>query len=121
MVATGMLVELKSWSRGSSGSQAASAKKKGQKVSKADVAIGKICKPYAIEDRVKDLTPEQKDEPRQTPGAFGARGSVVETTTRPPASAAGACPTGDRALPAGSQADRSLRKNLPTELAQQVA
>ena len=47
-------------------SKAAPAKKKGQKVSKADVAIGKIRKLYAIEDRIKDLKPEHKAEQRQT-------------------------------------------------------
>jgi hypothetical protein len=45
-------------------SKAAPAKKKGQKVSKADVAIGKIRKLYAIEDRIKDLEPDQKTEQR---------------------------------------------------------
>ena len=47
-------------------SKAAPAKKKGQKVSKADVAIGKIRKLYRIEDRIKDLEPEQKTLQRQT-------------------------------------------------------
>ena len=47
-------------------SKAAPAKKKGQMVSKADVAIGKIRKLYAIEDRIKDLKPEHKAEQRQT-------------------------------------------------------
>ena len=47
-------------------SKAAPANKKGQKVSKADVAIGKIRKLYAIEDRIKDLKPEHKAEQRQT-------------------------------------------------------
>jgi hypothetical protein len=46
-------------------SQAAPAKKKGEKVSKADVAIGKIRKLYAIEDRIKDMEPEQKKSQRQ--------------------------------------------------------
>ena len=46
-------------------SKAAPAKKKGQKVSKADVAIGKIRKLYAIEERIKDLEPDQKTEQRQ--------------------------------------------------------
>jgi transposase len=46
-------------------SKAAPKKKKGQKVSKADVAIGKIRKLYAIEDRIKALEPEQKTEQRQ--------------------------------------------------------
>jgi transposase len=46
-------------------SKAAPAKKKGQKVSKADVAIGKIRKLYAIEKRIKDLAPNQKTEQRQ--------------------------------------------------------
>ena len=35
------------------------------KVSKADVAIGKIRKLYKIEDRIKDLAPVQKNELRQ--------------------------------------------------------
>ena len=46
-------------------SKAAPAKKKGSKVSKADVAIGKIRKLYLIEDRIKDLEPEQKKAQRQ--------------------------------------------------------
>ena len=46
-------------------SKAAPAKKKGDKVSKADVAIGKIRKLYVIEDRLKDLEPEQKTLQRQ--------------------------------------------------------
>ncbi|MES9814974.1 MAG: IS66 family transposase [Candidatus Thiodiazotropha sp.] len=45
--------------------KAAPAKKKGQKVSKADVAIGKIGKLYAIEKRIEDLEPEEKTEQRQ--------------------------------------------------------
>ena len=47
-------------------SKAAPANKKGQKVSKADVAIGKIRKLYAIEDGIKELKPEQNAEQRQT-------------------------------------------------------
>ena len=47
-------------------SKAAPAIKKGSKVSKADVAIGKIRKLYLIEDRIKDLEPEQKKAQRQT-------------------------------------------------------
>ena len=47
-------------------SKAAPVKKKGDKVSKADVAIGKIRKLYAIEARIKDLEPEQKKAQRQT-------------------------------------------------------
>ena len=43
-------------------SKAMPAKKKGQKVSKADVAIGKL---YRIEDKIKDLTPTQKSEQRE--------------------------------------------------------
>ena len=46
-------------------SKAAPAIKKGSKVSKADVAIGKIRKLYLIEDRIKDLEPEQKKAQRQ--------------------------------------------------------
>lgn len=46
-------------------SKAAPVKKKKGKVSKADVAIGKIRKLYAIEDRIKDLESEQKTEQRQ--------------------------------------------------------
>ena len=46
-------------------SKAAPTKKKGQKVSKADVAIGKIRKLYAIEDRIKAFDPEQKTAQRQ--------------------------------------------------------
>ena len=46
-------------------SKAAPAKKKGSKVSKADVAIGKIRKLYMIEDKIKDLEPEQKTQQRQ--------------------------------------------------------
>lgn len=46
-------------------SKAAPAKKKDDKVSKADVAIGKIRKLYVIEDRIKDLEPEQKKVQRQ--------------------------------------------------------
>jgi len=45
-------------------SKAAPAKKKGQKVSKADVAIGKIGKLYQIEERIKDLEPALKTEQR---------------------------------------------------------
>jgi hypothetical protein len=45
--------------------KAAPAKKTGEKVSKADVAIGKIRKLYAIEQRIKDLAPDQKTEQRQ--------------------------------------------------------
>jgi len=40
-------------------------KKKGQKVSKADVAIGKIRKLYQIEERIKDLAAAQKTEQRE--------------------------------------------------------
>ena len=46
-------------------SKAAPSKKKGQQVSKADVAIGKIRKLYAIEDRIQDLEPEEKTAQRQ--------------------------------------------------------
>jgi len=46
-------------------SKAAPTQKKGQQVSKADVAIGKIRKLYAIEDRIKDLEPAQKTAQRQ--------------------------------------------------------
>ena len=46
--------------------KAAPAKKKGEKVSKADVAIGKIRKLHAIEDRIKDLDLEEKLAQRQT-------------------------------------------------------
>lgn len=46
-------------------SKAAPSKKKGQKVSKAEVAISKIRKLYWIEDKIKDLTPKQKAEQRQ--------------------------------------------------------
>ena len=46
-------------------SKAAPTKKRGQKVSKADVAIGKIRKLYRIEDKIKDLTPAQKTEQRE--------------------------------------------------------
>jgi len=46
-------------------SKAAPKKKKGQKVSKADIAIGKIRKLYAIEERIKDLEVEQKTTQRQ--------------------------------------------------------
>ncbi|WP_419604641.1 IS66 family transposase, partial [Thiolapillus sp.] len=46
-------------------SQAAPAKKKGTKVSKADVAIGKIRKLYAIEKRIEKLPPEEKTRQRQ--------------------------------------------------------
>jgi transposase len=35
------------------------------KASKADVAIGKIRKLYLIEDRIRDLTPEQRQQQRQ--------------------------------------------------------
>lgn len=47
-------------------SKAAPVKKKGSKVSKADVAVSRIRKLYAIEDRIKDLEPEQKKAQRQT-------------------------------------------------------
>ena len=46
-------------------SQAATAKKKGTKVSKADVAIGKIRKLYAIEKRIEKLPQEEKTRQRQ--------------------------------------------------------
>ncbi len=46
-------------------SQAAPTKKKGAKVSKADVAIGKIRKLYAIEKRIETLPPEEKTRQRQ--------------------------------------------------------
>jgi transposase/uncharacterized coiled-coil protein SlyX len=46
-------------------SKAAPGKKKGEKVSKADVAIGKIRKLYAIESKIQDLSAEQKTEQRQ--------------------------------------------------------
>jgi transposase len=46
-------------------SKAASAKKKGDKVSKADIAIGKIRKLYAIESRIEKLSAAQKTEHRQ--------------------------------------------------------
>jgi len=46
-------------------SRAAPAKKKGTKVSKADVAIGKIRKLYAIEKRIEKLSPEEKTLQRQ--------------------------------------------------------
>ena len=46
-------------------SKAAPAKRKGAKVSKADVAIGKIRKLYAIEKRIRDLDPEEKTRQRQ--------------------------------------------------------
>lgn len=46
-------------------SKATPTKKKGQKVSKADVAIGKIRKLYAIEQRIEDLGLEQKTAQRQ--------------------------------------------------------
>jgi transposase len=45
-------------------SKAAPRQKQGEKVSKADVAIGKIRKLYHIEDRIKDLEPAQKTEQR---------------------------------------------------------
>ena len=46
-------------------SKAAPQKKKGEKASKADVAIGKIRKLYALESRIKALEPEQKRLQRQ--------------------------------------------------------
>ncbi len=46
-------------------SKAAPAQKKGSKVSKADVAIGKIRKLYVIEDRIKDLDNAKKKQKRQ--------------------------------------------------------
>jgi transposase len=46
-------------------SQAMPAQKKGAKVSKADVALGKIRKLYAIEKRIESLDPEQKRQQRQ--------------------------------------------------------
>ena len=46
-------------------SKAAPAKKKGNKVSKADVAISKIRQLYRIEDKIKDLPDEQKYQVRQ--------------------------------------------------------
>jgi transposase len=46
-------------------SKAMPSKKKGEKLSKADVALGKIRKLYVIEDKIKDLEPEQKTAQRQ--------------------------------------------------------
>jgi transposase len=46
-------------------SQAMPAQKKGSKVSKADVALSKIRKLYAIEKRIESLDPVQKREQRQ--------------------------------------------------------
>jgi len=46
-------------------SQAAPAKKKGDQVSKADIAIGKIRKLYAIESRIEGQSAAQKTEHRQ--------------------------------------------------------
>ena len=46
-------------------SKAAPVNKQGEKASKADVAIGKIRKLYAIEQRIKDLAPDQKTAQRQ--------------------------------------------------------
>ena len=46
-------------------SKAAPSKKQGQKVSKADLAIGKIRKLYAIEQRIKGLAPSEKTAQRQ--------------------------------------------------------
>ena len=45
--------------------RAAPARKKAQKVSKASVAIGKIRKLYAIEQRIEKLPPEEKTQQRQ--------------------------------------------------------
>ena len=45
--------------------RAAPAKKKGQQVSKASVAIGKIRELYAIEQRIEKLPPEEKTQQRQ--------------------------------------------------------
>jgi len=46
-------------------SKAAPSNKNGNRVSKADVAIGKIRKLYVIEDKIKDLSAEDKKEQRQ--------------------------------------------------------
>ena len=46
-------------------SKAAPVNKKGGQVSKADVAIGKIRKLYVIEDKIKELSDEDKKEKRQ--------------------------------------------------------
>lgn len=46
-------------------SKAAPTKKKGEKVSKADVAISKIRKLYAIESRIEKLIPEEKTTQRR--------------------------------------------------------
>lgn len=46
-------------------SKAAPAKKKGDKVSKADVALGKIRKLYRIETKIAALEPQQKTDERQ--------------------------------------------------------
>lgn len=46
-------------------SKAAPTQKKGQKVSKADVAIGQLRKLYRIEDKIETLTPEEKYQQRQ--------------------------------------------------------
>jgi len=47
------------------GKAAPTGKKKRQRVSKADVALGKIRKLYAIEQRIKDLDPEEKTRQRR--------------------------------------------------------
>jgi len=46
-------------------SKAAPAKRKGEKVSKADVAIGKIRTLYRIEEKIKDLPGDEKKRKRQ--------------------------------------------------------
>ncbi|RMG33956.1 MAG: IS66 family transposase [Gammaproteobacteria bacterium] len=65
----------------------AAPKKKGQKVSKADVAISKIRKLYAIEQRIEQLPPEEKTRQRQqlaTPVLEDLKSWLVENTLRVP-------------------------------------
>ncbi|HHM05039.1 MAG TPA: hypothetical protein ENJ19_04760 [Gammaproteobacteria bacterium] len=57
--------------------RAAPAKKKGQKVSKASVAIGKLRKLYAIEQRIEKPPPEEKTRQRQA-----LAGAVLEDLKR---------------------------------------
>jgi len=68
-------------------SRAAPAKKRGQKVSKADVAIGKIRKLYAIEQRIADLPPEGKTKQRRqlaTPVLDDLKAWLEKNLTRVP-------------------------------------
>ncbi len=63
-------------------SKAALQKKKGHRVSKADVATGKIRKLYRIEKQIQDLDAEDKTQQRQTLALLQGLKSWLETNSR---------------------------------------